>query len=181
MPLARRFLFALAGLIQAALWWRAAAWYPRLPDRIPIHFDMSGTPDGWAAKSAATWFLLPGLATLLTLALMGAGLVMIPALARHKPQLINIPSKERFLALDADARAAAIAPLGTFMLFEATLLCGLFLWIVEMSGRVATGAATTAQPWPVAIVLVGSSVGVPIMLVAMMRAIERAAASRAGP
>ena len=179
MPLARLILLALAGLIQAAMWWRAAWWYPRLPDRIPIHFNMAGTPDGWAAKSVATWFLLPSLATLLALALLGAGLVMIPALARHKPQSINIPSKERFLALDADARAAAIAPVGAFMLFEATLLCGLFLWVVETSGKVATGAATTAQPWPVAIVLVGSAIGVPAMLIAMMRSIERATAKRA--
>jgi uncharacterized membrane protein len=167
-------MIVVAGLVLSAMWWRAAWWYPRLPDRIPIHFNMAGTPDGWAAKSIATWFLNPSLATLLALALTGAGLVMIPALARRKPQLINIPSKERFLALDADARAAAVAPVGTFMLFEATLLCGLFLWIVETSGRVATGAATAAQPWPVAIVLVGSSVGVPAMLIAMMRSIERA-------
>jgi uncharacterized membrane protein len=170
-------MIVVAGLVLSAMWWRAAWWYPRLPDRIPIHFNMAGTPDGWAAKSIATWFLNPSLATLLALALTGAGLVMIPALARRKPQLINIPSKERFLALDADARAAAVAPVGTFMLFEATLLCGLFLWIVETSGRVATGAATAAQPWPVAIVLVGTSIGVPAMLIAMMRSIERATAT----
>ncbi len=163
------------GLAQAGLWWRAAAWYPRLPDRFPIHFDLAGNPDGWATKSAGAWFLLPALASLLTASLAALGLFGIPALARRAPGLINIPAKDRFLTLDAARRVEAVGPVGTFLLFEGVLMGGLFLWVVEISGRVATGLSAAAKPWPVAIVLVGTTIGVPLMLVGLMRSVERAA------
>ncbi|MDX2029143.1 MAG: DUF1648 domain-containing protein [Blastocatellia bacterium] len=38
-------------------WWIAVSVYPRLPDRIPIHFGLSGEADGWGGR--AMIFLLP--------------------------------------------------------------------------------------------------------------------------
>lgn len=45
--------------------WRAFMWYPQLPDRFPIHFDASGSPDRWIAKQPITWALIPLFATAL--------------------------------------------------------------------------------------------------------------------
>jgi uncharacterized membrane protein len=40
-------------------------YYPALPERIPVHWGLGGTPDRWATKSLSTVFLLPVLAVYL--------------------------------------------------------------------------------------------------------------------
>lgn len=42
-------------------WWIAFSSYPRLPERIPVHFDLTGKPDRWGGR----WmiFLLPLIGT----------------------------------------------------------------------------------------------------------------------
>jgi hypothetical protein len=44
-------------------WWVALGAYPRLPEKIPIHFGISGEPDGWGGR----WmiFLMPVITTLI--------------------------------------------------------------------------------------------------------------------
>lgn len=44
-------------------WWVALGAYPRLPEKIPVHFGISGEPDGWGGR----WmiFLMPVIATLI--------------------------------------------------------------------------------------------------------------------
>jgi len=44
-------------------WWVALGAYPRLPEKIPIHFGISGEPDGWGGRW--TIFLMPVIATLI--------------------------------------------------------------------------------------------------------------------
>jgi uncharacterized membrane protein len=139
-------------MLQAALWWRAVHWYPRLPDRIPVHFDASGAPDRWTERNAVEWFLLPGLSLGLLGLLLGIGL-SLPWLARHAPELINVPHKRRFLALPPRSRIAALAPTRTYMAWTAALLGAMFLWMVEGSARVATGAASRLAVWPTLLVV----------------------------
>ena len=38
-------------------WWIALSSYPRLPARIPVHFNLAGEADGWGGR--AMIFLLP--------------------------------------------------------------------------------------------------------------------------
>jgi uncharacterized membrane protein len=47
----------------AGMWLMTLLRYPALPERIPIHFDGSGTINGWGSKSAI--FLLPVIATVI--------------------------------------------------------------------------------------------------------------------
>jgi uncharacterized membrane protein len=47
----------IAGGLVAACFLSAAIAYPSLPDRIPIHFNMEGKPDGWGSRG--TIFLTP--------------------------------------------------------------------------------------------------------------------------
>ena len=44
-------------------WWVAISSYPRLPERIPVHFGLSGEADSWGGR----WmiFLMPVIATLI--------------------------------------------------------------------------------------------------------------------
>jgi len=44
-------------------WWVAVSSYPQLPESIPIHFGLSGEPDGWGGRW--TIFLMPVIATII--------------------------------------------------------------------------------------------------------------------
>ncbi len=170
-------LFAVCVCVvaQGALWWRAAVWYPRLPDRYPIHFDMSGTPDGWASKSVATWFLLPLVSLVMTALMMGLGLGGINAMARHTPGLINIPRKDEFLRLSPEERVRVLGPMSVFLLLVGAMEGGLFLWLVEGIGRVATGATQMLSPWAVFVFVGVVLTGAAVSAVATVRGIGRGA------
>ena len=97
----RRLLYTLL----LTYWAACFAWYPKLPDRYPIHFNARGQPDGWS-QGPFGWFLLPAIGTMTLLLLLGVG-----KLARRAPQLWNIPEKKRFLALSAEQRAPIVSVL----------------------------------------------------------------------
>lgn len=44
-------------LIVAAAFVASAMVYPRLPESIPTHFDMSGQPNGWSSRLFGAWLL----------------------------------------------------------------------------------------------------------------------------
>jgi uncharacterized membrane protein len=44
-------------LIVAAALIASALVYPRLPETMPTHWDMSGRPDGWSDRAWGAWFL----------------------------------------------------------------------------------------------------------------------------
>ncbi len=143
-------------LAMLAVWAVALEAWPALPERIPMHFDAAGRPDGWVAKSVFAWFSLPALATA-----MGLGLgVLLPRwtlhLARRGSPYLNLPHKERFLRLPEAARMRAMRPTATGLAAIAVLLQGLFGTILWGSARVATGAAEVLAPWP-AFVMVGGT------------------------
>jgi uncharacterized membrane protein len=50
-----------APLLVAAMWAFALAVYPRLPDRIPTHWNLHGVADGWGGRNSA--FLFPAIGT----------------------------------------------------------------------------------------------------------------------
>lgn len=54
---------SLAIVVLIICWWIAFSVYPRLPERIPIHFGITGEADGWGAR----WmiFLMPLIGTLI--------------------------------------------------------------------------------------------------------------------
>jgi uncharacterized membrane protein len=97
-------------LLLGALFAGSLMVYPRLPERIPMHFDLSGQPDAWEGRSLAAWLLLPVIAT-------GTAL-LLEAASRHSvssPQLWNVPDKPRFLALTPEERAPIMHRLQNFM------------------------------------------------------------------
>lgn len=84
--------------------------YDALPDRIPTHFDASGTADGFMNRSIMSWFLLPlvGVISALTIVLLGI-------ISERYPQFMNVPNKSAFVALSNEQRRPLTDMLGTFM------------------------------------------------------------------
>lgn len=143
-----RCLLLLALLSVALLWTHAALLYPALPDRIPTHFDAAGTPDRWAARSPANWFLLPSLAVVivalfLSIAWWGRALVV------RAPGIVNMPYKRLFLRLSPDARIRVFEPTRVFLALFALLLTVLFWYLLEGTSAVALGRRAQLPSWPV--------------------------------
>lgn len=85
-----RLLFVLAFCLGVIL---SLYHYPRLPDRIAIHFNASGAADGWGFKDH--FFLIIDGAFAFLVVLLGG----LPLLLRHIPaSLINLPNRDYWLA-----------------------------------------------------------------------------------
>ncbi len=163
----------LVALAEISLWWRACAWYPELPARIPMHFNASGTPDGWANKGLA-WFLLP-LLSLGMLALLGGIAVWMGSLVRNAPALVNVPRKQTFLRLSAAGRMEVVAPTRVFLAWILVLVLSLFLYILEGSGRVAVKQEEALPSWPVFVFLGLVFSTLPFYMMATVRTVDRVA------
>jgi len=64
-------------------WTVTAICYPKMPDRIPIHYNAKGEPDGWSKKGFWSVFLIPLIQTIIV------PVLLIPY---FKPQFSNIPT-----------------------------------------------------------------------------------------
>ena len=76
----------------------SVAAYPSLPAEIPTHFGVAGA-DRYAARSLGRWLSMP----LLALGLCALN-YLVGALFANRPQLMNIPRKQRLLALPPEKR-----------------------------------------------------------------------------
>lgn len=87
-----------AVLIVTGLFWGFGQWQA-LPVRIPVHFGISGTPDRWTGKGweLALIVLLPCIMTLFLYGML--------ALSKKYTWLLNVPDKEKLLALPAEKQA----------------------------------------------------------------------------
>jgi uncharacterized membrane protein len=99
--------------------------YPALPDRIPVHFGMSGTPDRWGSKSEL--FIIVAISWGLTVIFYALALSM-PRLARN-PQYLNIPHKREFLKLPAERQAVYWELIREFMI-AMTVSCNLLFFLI---------------------------------------------------
>lgn len=127
-------LLPFAGL--AVVWSLAALWWPTLPAQIPLHFDAAGTPDRWGPASIANWFMLPFIATWISL-LIGGIAAFMPTLVRTWPAIVNVPQKKRWMALPPEARIRTIGPVRWMLATVGLLANGLFVWILWSTRWVA--------------------------------------------
>jgi len=121
--------------------WSVALWlWPGLPERIPLHFDGSGTPDRFGARTIANWFLLPGIGS----AFVGLFAFVLPpwitGLARRNASYLSVPRREEFARLAPEARARAVQPVIAMLLVLAAEIALLFTTILVGTARVASGA-----------------------------------------
>lgn len=129
-------------LLLAALFAGSAWAYPRLPARIPMHFDLAGQPDRWETRSLVSWFLLPAIALALAL-FMG----WIGGVGARNPHTWNLPDKARFLALSARARAPIVERMQAFLAFVSVLVTALMCAIQVSIYQASTGSTTTLPGW----------------------------------
>ncbi|HLM67692.1 MAG TPA: DUF1648 domain-containing protein [Longimicrobium sp.] len=95
--------------------------YPRLPERIPVHFSLSGEPDRWEARSPASWFLLPAIGIVMALVLHAMSVY-----GARRPEVWNLPEKQKFLALHPPDQAPIIARMQEFMARVGVAVTALF-------------------------------------------------------
>ncbi len=122
----------------------AIATYGLLPERIPVHLGLDGMPDRFADRSLAKWLLLP-----LLLLVLQALFEFLARVIVRRPDLVNIPDKERYVALPPRWRAGADA--AVVMLLDATR-CGLGL-VLGMVQWHLTQIALGGTPVPQVVVL----------------------------
>ena len=98
-------LLLLGAAVLLLVFYQGLALYPRLPDRIPTHFGLTGEPDAWSAKIPLTAF-----GTLI----VAAGLLLLMAFVSSpwlSPRFYNFPGKEHLLDLRTDQQRFALQPL----------------------------------------------------------------------
>lgn len=119
----------ILGLVGFALW----AW-PQLPERIPVHFGLDGTADGWAERSVLSWF-----GPTLVAALISLLLLLFRALMPRYPRLVNLPDRTRLADLPEVARQPVLEMMGGFLALVQTGLLVVFGLIQYASYRTAMG------------------------------------------
>lgn len=125
----RRFVIALL----IAFWVFCIIAWPSLPERIPIHYNMRGRPDGWA-DALVGWFALPAVATLTILFFQ-----VIVRAAAVTPNYWNVPEKQRFLALTEEQRRPIIGELITMLHITALYTLVIMIVIQASTYFTATG------------------------------------------
>jgi uncharacterized membrane protein len=128
----------IAGALIAALFIVSVVVYGELPARIPQHFGIDGTPDRWVDRSIVSWLLLP----IISLMLSGF-VVLIASFLPRDLKLLNVPNKERLLALPKHRQAVVATMVRNTMHWIVVIVLLLFSGIqteVFLSAR--TGEST---------------------------------------
>jgi uncharacterized membrane protein len=119
---------------------------PKLPPRIPTHFDAAGNANGWGSPSTL-WFLL--VAQVVT----GVLFLFVPYIGRRYPGIVNLGTRR--LSDCTPAQQARILPLLHDMMACMSILMNLF-FIFMLQG--VLHAATQPRPqlptvWPMGFIL----------------------------
>lgn len=176
---------ALAVVGLAGIWIAAAAVWPRLPERIPVHFGADGTPDRFADRSAGSWCELPAVVTGLAAFFLGIERLVLH-LARRRPGWLNVPRKRDFLALPEEARVRAVRPMIALTRGFVAPVAWIFTFIVwatyvtAWGGRVGGATFAAGTFGGIAASLVWVAVCTVLFSRAVRRETERAAPGREG-
>ena len=132
-----RFLFRINAALVALHAAIAILVLPSVPERIPLHFGLSGQPDRWADGDPVTWLLLPMVSAFTAFVIWGS-----TRLALRQPHLWNVPDRDRFLRMTPQERAPVIDSLLRFLGWTALAVTALFAVLHVGVYRVAVGNAT---------------------------------------
>lgn len=132
LPIALTILIVLIGL-GLQLWY-----WPQLPERMAIHFDINGNPNDWLDKFPAT-LLSVGLMALLPAFFIG----MSQAIRWLPSSLINMPYREYWLA--AERRETSMQWMTGWMLWFSVTIA-IFLLVINHLTFVANRDARPIPP-----------------------------------
>ncbi len=130
----RRFFDGVNVVLVLALVLGAISAWPHLPDQIPTHFGVDGRPDAWSPRTVRSWFLVTGIALLMT-----GGMGLIRRMLRLRPNWVNLPDKTRLGELPEKAREPVIEMLSGFLAMVQTELLAIFALIQLATWRTAMG------------------------------------------
>ncbi|MBM4397712.1 MAG: hypothetical protein FJ087_18740 [Deltaproteobacteria bacterium] len=131
-PLLGANLLALAAHVALVV-----GWFRMLPERYPCHFDAAGVADAWTRGDDPRWFI--GLAGAVVVDGMMLGLSWL--MWRIPLRWMNLPDKQRLLALPAEAVAPIRKALSDMLLSVGILVVILFTAVFRSAFRAATGAS----------------------------------------
>jgi uncharacterized membrane protein len=135
-------------LLLALFIYSAAAW-PGLPERIPEHFNVAGTPDRWGNRSLVSWFAVPLIALLLS-----AAIIALARIIPRKPAILNLPDKKKLLALPPEAQAPVYASIQNLLYWLSAFVAAEFLAI--QLGRYLTAVnSSTAHTFIIIVIVIG--------------------------
>ena len=109
-----------------------------LPARYPVHFNVAGQPDRWAARGGFEWYMLVVLG-----GLVGLGLTLLGLYFHRMPlRLVNLPGKQQLLGLPPERRAPVLRVAAWMILLLGTLIVTMFgsiqyvMYRSALSGRI---------------------------------------------
>jgi uncharacterized membrane protein len=161
----RTVLTAVVAVVLFMWLWALVTWQVA-PDRVPLHFGLSGRPDRWGPRTVASWFGMPILATA-----MAFGMSWLGRWSLSRPERINMPGRDRLAALPERYREPVYEALRELMAW-ATLETMVILALVQWG--IIRGAAGEGTRGVMALVLGAAVLGSPFLLVFMTLRSQRA-------
>jgi len=131
---------ALAAIVLAVTAAVDAALYPSLPDPIPVHFNLSGEVDRWAAKSVWTVF---------GMLMIGAAMVVLLSVLSVIAARYNARTQSDDTADQAALRTRVQRNMLTSLLAQLSFAIALGISGIELTQRLAPGVT-----WPVALFVI---------------------------
>jgi len=128
---------ALVVLAVAGMCAYAMAHYGEMPERIPVHFDAEGHPDGWASKSVFQVLLLPAM-TLVFGSFLGVMAVML----LHAKRGLRHPGT----VASAEAGRRFRSAISRFLCGMTVAVTGMFALIHVGQVRAALGDEASLEP-----------------------------------
>ncbi len=135
--------------------------YPRLPERIPLHFGFVGGADAWTRTSMGVWLLLPVIVT--AVVLFGYAL---SGVAAHTPEMWNLSQEEvkRVRALPSHVREE-LAETGQRSTAWVLILATVALLGVQLGVYATAVGQTERMPWYAQAIIWGSLAGAGLLSV----------------
>jgi uncharacterized membrane protein len=161
----RAVLTAVVALVLFMWAWALVTWSVA-PDRVPLHFGLSGQPDRWGPRTVASWFGMPILAIAMVL-----GMSWLGRWSLSRPERINMPGKDRLESLPEGYREPvyeALRELMAWAMLETVGILALIQW------GIIRGAAGEGTRGVMALVLGAAVLGSPFLLVFMTVRSQRA-------
>lgn len=113
--------------------------YPSLPDRIPTHFGIQGTPDRWGGKNEI--FVYPAVSAFVYV--MFTAINVLLALAKDQRKFINLPQKQKVMAALTELQIEKLRLFINRSLFAMkVIILGLMLYSLYSAIEIACGRAS---------------------------------------
>jgi len=127
------------------VWGYTIVMYPMLPDPIPSHFNGTGLPDAWMAKSWGSVLLLPIIAAVVVIFMGGLNLYIMSC--KDPTKAINIPVKRKDQFTQAELETIRTFTVRSFYGMNLTV-AALLTYIGVSSIRISLGEQESLG-WPI--------------------------------